>query len=349
MGYHFRTVSSSVAPFRLIDRALKAFGATGVDMFFVLSGFLVGGLLLNEYKQRGCVQIGRFLARRGLKIFPAYYFYLLFQIVSRHFPLRTFLWQNLLLVQNYSGSSISHSWTVSLEIHFYVVLAFAMGYLASRHASPRKLLCVFVLAGLSSFLLRVISIYLGHWQAAIFYTHNRLDSLLCGVLLATLATFFPKRFATLSDRKWPLILIMGMLTSYLIWIYPRTMEQPKPGWGYLGACVLYLGYAAVMLFMLRYTSGISSNVTYRLVGWVGTYSYGIYLWHNSVRQPCAALVSHLAPAAQWAALFCLQYTSAILLGAGMSILIEWPVLRYRDRLLPQRDLAIVDHMATSRH
>jgi len=52
-------------------------GWTGVDLFFVLSGFLISGLLFAEYKKRGAIDFKRFLIRRGLKIYPAFYTFLL--------------------------------------------------------------------------------------------------------------------------------------------------------------------------------------------------------------------------------------------------------------------------------
>ena len=59
------------------NNILHHFGWLGVDLFFVLSGFLVSGLLFNEYKKIGKVKIGRFLIRRGFKIYPPFYFFVL--------------------------------------------------------------------------------------------------------------------------------------------------------------------------------------------------------------------------------------------------------------------------------
>ena len=58
-------------------------GWVGVDLFFVLSGFLVSGLLFNEYKKHGQIRLGRFLIRRGFKIYPAFYFLILVTIAIR--------------------------------------------------------------------------------------------------------------------------------------------------------------------------------------------------------------------------------------------------------------------------
>jgi peptidoglycan/LPS O-acetylase OafA/YrhL len=55
-------------------------GWIGVDLFFVLSGFLISNLLFSEYGDTGTINLGRFLLRRGLKIYPAYYFFVLFAL-----------------------------------------------------------------------------------------------------------------------------------------------------------------------------------------------------------------------------------------------------------------------------
>jgi peptidoglycan/LPS O-acetylase OafA/YrhL len=344
MGYHFKTAPTTFPLWIYLDKAWKGFGATGVDMFFVLSGFLVGGLLLDEYRTGGEVRAKRFLIRRAMKIFPAYYFYILFQILTRHFPLHTFLVQNLFQIQNYVGSSISHSWTVSLEVHFYILLAICMAVLASRKASPKALIIFFACVSAISFGSRFITIYLGNSYSAIFETHNRLDSLMCGVLLATLACFYPNIFEKLSARLWPLLLILALFAVYLWAVYPATMKAPAPGWGYFGATILYLGYATLMLFLLRYSKGATNWLPYRGVAWIGTYSYGIYLWHNSVRQPCEAIAQHVNPAIRWPFLYALQYVCAILLGALMTVAVEWPFLRLRERVIPQKEVQAIDRL-----
>ena len=64
-----------------IDFFLAGPGGYGVDLFFVLSGFLVSGLLFSEFKKRGKVNVGRFLIRRGFKIYPSFYFFIITTIL----------------------------------------------------------------------------------------------------------------------------------------------------------------------------------------------------------------------------------------------------------------------------
>src|ERR1700722_10605884 len=68
IGFHAVSPKTPYAFFEGLDATLKSVGWSGVDLFFVLSGFLVGGVLLSEYKKTGGIDVKRFIVRRGLKI-----------------------------------------------------------------------------------------------------------------------------------------------------------------------------------------------------------------------------------------------------------------------------------------
>jgi len=74
---------------------------------------------------------------------------------------------------------------------------------------------------------------------------------------------------------------------------------------------------------------------YRFIAVIGVYSYGIYLYHNSVRNPSLSLAMRMPASLQWPVLILAQFSAAILLGAVMTLVVEWPLLRYRDHILPQ--------------
>lgn len=107
---------------------------SGVDLFFVLSGFLIGGLLFQEWKRSGDIDIKRFLIRRGFKIWPSYFVYvfvaIFWHVVASTWgdPLRglTFMLPNLLHLQNYLITPITHTWSLSVEEHFYLALPFVL-------------------------------------------------------------------------------------------------------------------------------------------------------------------------------------------------------------------------------
>ena len=122
MGFHFHTVHTGSAIVAAIEYPLKSFGKEGVNLFFTLSGFLVGGLLLKQYAKVGRIDARRFIIRRIFKIWPAYYVLILFHVFAGRHPTSTFLVQNLTHMQNYLGSSITQTWSLAVEEHFYLFL-----------------------------------------------------------------------------------------------------------------------------------------------------------------------------------------------------------------------------------
>src|SRR5262245_6491508 len=112
--------------FHYVTYYLSQGGWIGVDLFFVLSGFLVSGLLFKEYKRYSTVSIKNFLIRRGLKIYPAFYFLILCTILISlkwhvHFTISSCLGE-LFFLQNYLGALWAHTWSLAIEEHFYLFL-----------------------------------------------------------------------------------------------------------------------------------------------------------------------------------------------------------------------------------
>ncbi len=126
-------------------------GWVGVDLFFVLSGFLVSGLLFNEFKKLQNVNVLCFLIRRGFKIYPCFYFFLALAICFNLFILEKDLHMNELLgevffLQNYLGAISEHTWSLAIEEQFYffiglsVYLAFKFKLLGNQYLFPCFLL-----------------------------------------------------------------------------------------------------------------------------------------------------------------------------------------------------------------
>src|SRR4051812_2027824 len=118
------------------------FGWIGVDLFFVLSGYLIGGQLLAPVARREPIKFGRFFARRALRILPAYLAVLAIYFLLpawREFPTISPLWKFLLSVQNIGlrgGTSFSHAWSLAVEDQFYLLLPVIVLLLARRpHAA----------------------------------------------------------------------------------------------------------------------------------------------------------------------------------------------------------------------
>jgi peptidoglycan/LPS O-acetylase OafA/YrhL len=330
MAYHFHTVPVHNPAARVFDFASKRIGWIGVDLFFVLSGFLVGGLLVQELLKTDTVRVKRFLLRRMMKIWPAYYVYLLFQIVIRRHPLGSFAWQNILNVQNYAGTSLDHTWSLAVEEHFYLalppllVLLYRTRRLRERIVPILLACCALVLCG------RIVSVYWLHSGDPQWKTHARIDSLLFGVLLSWIFYTDRQRF----DRwiKHRLLLSLPILLVIGFGLYEGRHTTLMWSFGYT---FIYLAMGALLLLSYGYEGRVTRSFLYRLIAAIGVYSYGIYLWHLSVRDPLSKICSHLPTYSRWGALLVSQYLAAIILGVLTTKAVEFPMLRLRDRLFPR--------------
>lgn len=328
LEFHFVTVPVQNPLARAFEFIFKRAGWMGVDLFFVLSGFLVGGLLIQELFKTGSIRIRRFLVRRMFKIWPAYYAYILFQLCLRRHPINSFAWQNILNIQNYAGTTLNHTWSLAVEEHFYLVLPLVLlGIYRNKKVRPWMphilgFICLFVLAG------RVWAVYGLHALDPQWKTHARLDSLLFGVILSYVLYNHRTQFEKMLSYRWLLLLIfLGGILSALYEGHSKIM------WGF-GYTSNYIFLGALLLLVYGYRGRLTNSWLYRAVAWVGVYSYSIYLWHLSVREPLARMTSHLPVPIRWGSLVVSQYAAAIVLGMLLTKAIEFPMLRLRDRLIP---------------
>src|SRR6059058_3232019 len=140
--------------FKLPGR-IDRFGWIGVDLFFVLSGYLIGGQLLAPLARNQRISLGRFFTRRALRIMPAYFVILAvyFLLPSwREYPeMSQALWKFLLSVQNialHGGTAFSHAWSLAVEDQFYLALPFLLLFLCSRPRAAIIVPCLIIFGGI---------------------------------------------------------------------------------------------------------------------------------------------------------------------------------------------------------
>ena len=178
-------------------------GWTGVDLFFVLSGFLIGGLLVNEIERTDTLNVKRFLIRRGFKIWPAYLVFIgfVFVLLVREHSFAEALrliWPNLLHLQNYFGTPRGLTWSLAVEEHFYLVLPVFL-LLAIRHRKPGGAIPAIPITAIALIVTcTTLRIVLNpheplDWWGTIAPTHLRIDGLFFGVLLAYLYHLHPQK------------------------------------------------------------------------------------------------------------------------------------------------------------
>jgi len=325
-------------------------GWAGVDLFFVLSGFLISGLLFSEYKKRRSIGFKRFFIRRGLKIYPAFYVFLfLTEIVSYGVFHRvsnpTRLLHDVFFVQNYEQGTWDHLWTLAVEEHFYIflpVFLVVLVWVSSSRENPFGMLpwASFVIAtGCVAF--RAVSVYSGTPNFHMTYTatHERMDSLFFGVLLGYLRHFRPlalERLVQPTRNRLAIAIISATLLSFT-YLLPRESNFFAT-WGY---SFVYLGFGGVLLLSLHVRGILAGGLATvaaqvgKAFALVGMYSYSIYLWHG----PCGTWLPGLMrrtigfPTGPHGR-FAVYFAGSLLVGITMSRLIEYPTLRLRDRLFP---------------
>jgi peptidoglycan/LPS O-acetylase OafA/YrhL len=325
-------------------------GWTGVDLFFVLSGFLVSGLLFREFIRYGELKIGRFLVRRGLKIYPAFYFFLCVVVLLRlqrgDPPSGVELFAQVAFLQNYLPNFLGHTWSLAVEEHFYILLSI-LAAASVRFNSFRPfhyLPAFFVLVGVCLLALRFVTVKTVvpfSFETHLFPTHLRADSLLFGVVLAYFYNFHTRSFEKFFlGRHRALILIVSLLLVAPAAFFPIERSAFMQT---AGLTLLYLGFGGIVATTLDLRPDHFGRL--RLAGvalaLVGFYSYSIYLWHWHVERYSALLWTECVGISPSLGMRILIYVPAsILWGVALAKMIELPTLRLRDHLFPSRSASV---------
>ena len=258
-------------------RALRFLGNamwTGVDIFFVLSGFLIGRILIRDLERSGHVGWRRFYLRRCFRIFPAYYFvlsvilfvlarfdlpnyasYLAFTGAGSREAVRGRAWANYLYLSNYLAPTranvMTWGWSLCVEEHFYLLLptALALIFRARGEALRAGLLVALTLLPVAA---RAVAYATapGGDRSFHYYSHTRFDQLLVGVVVAYLYVVYREPFERLATRRAVAIGSVGLACIAAVWMYGGLLGAGAFAvvWQFL---VLGVGVALVMLSRRR--------------------------------------------------------------------------------------------------
>jgi peptidoglycan/LPS O-acetylase OafA/YrhL len=319
----------------LFQRAVEI-GWTGVDLFFVLSGFLIGGILLNARRSEHYFKT--FYARRIYRIFPIYYlwiaaYFLLMYLASPHILEKLGIvhdkWAAAAVLVLFLQNSVTMTpalvtiwffqvWSLAVEEQFYLVIPWLVRWLSDRKLVFTLVSLLFV-APLSRVLLKV---YLpdNYWRPHLL-TFCRSDELAVGVLLAF---FWRQEYwrARISSYKKALYAVVGMLTLGMIYLDAfKVSDLAQCAWGY--SCVS-LFYASLVLLALVARGGMwAAFCRWSVLRNIGAVSYCMYIIHAVVNRVCHVLLKSSDGIATRRSL------AATILACGMTWLIakiSWRVL-----------------------
>jgi len=274
-------------------------GFFGVDIFFALSGFLITTLLLEDHAQHGSVALREFFHRRFLRLYPALVVLVAasaFSSLLRHdvSPERVALvaastltyFSNWLQIYDHQAwvGGLSHTWSLAVEVHFYLLWAVTLALAIQRWGLQLKPLVALALGiAVTSELWRV-AVWASQVDPAHAYagTDTRLDSLFLGVVAALFRFKFVAdptaspvaRLTRRSVRTIELLIAIGI--GWLICQTPQFSPVALlGGFGLVGGAT-----ALVILTTLSNPHSILAGpLQTRALGWFGQISYSLYLWH----------------------------------------------------------------------
>ena len=279
-GFYWQTDLSLYSPLQRRFILATWTGRLGVNLFFVLSGFLITGLLLESRERPDYYR--RFYTRRALRILPAYALIIVVLWVTRY-TTPAFLLLSIAYLSNLTplfGVAIGYSvlWSLAVEEHFYFLWPACV-----RAFSTRTLLWIAMAIVALSPLSRLLTFYLSRGGGFVSfqsydYTWNSADGLACGVILSILLHEFSRDRKTVF--KIACVLLASSLAIWVLGIPLGIMTRQRPLGAALQVVPWHFAFTALLaLFLLVGTSRFAAWVRVRSLRFFGEISYGLYLVH----------------------------------------------------------------------
>lgn len=335
---------------------------TGIDIFFVLSGFLIGGMLIRDLDNSGNLHFKAFFLRRSFRIFPAYFFILtlsLFVIAPLDIPAFNFLymtgdwnellesaWSNYLYVVNYvrpgnEPSILSWGWSLAVEEHFYLILPPTLWILFRSTKSS-----YFHIFGLFAFILipflgRAVQYILDPsiqlMQGFYYYSHNRFDEIFVGVLIGYFYVMHKDALRELCEKLGGWILGgLGLMGVALVWFHGG-LHKDGMFVVVFQFNIMALAVGLIMLNCLFLTNPLTFFFSYKKWYLLARISYGTYLIHPFVIFGLIQLYRDFIDGAAFTGFLLIPFYLAVMLissvlAALMFVTIESPMLKLGVKL-----------------
>ena len=326
----------------------------GMDLFFILSGFLIGTLILHAQESYGRQKVGRFYLRRIFRTFPPYYIVL--TALALYTPLTSNQQAHLAHEYAYLTNWVSlhrpdvimfWGWSLSLEEQFYLAAPLMFWALFKLRSNRARL---WVLGGLWLMALVVrLFIYLKYrpwadlmlYSALYFRTPTRFDTLICGIMLALVERSYGERIG--EWLKAPLHRAMLALpAAACLWLLLQPamfgLEHVQLVHVFAWGTVTSLMWTPFLLLLLHGDGPMHRALSLPIFRAVATLGYGVYLVHIPLIDhwlvPLAKqAVAHGMPALLlWPLAMLLLLLASWAIAYVMHVLIEKPALRIRQRV-----------------
>jgi peptidoglycan/LPS O-acetylase OafA/YrhL len=299
------------------SKAILGLGGKGVDLFFALSGWLLGQQLVREYRNRGTIDVRRFWIRRWLRTLPAYYAVLLLTFAQQLMKSNPRIeWSYLFFGQAYLTDMpyFSITWSLCIEEHFYLVIAPLL--LLLLRGPILGFVVLTILAAIPSVVREM------HWYTYFDTTHVRFDQCLVGVMLAYTAESWPKIWERITRlaRLWATLASLGIVWNILARtsMQNELVESGPLGWSLISAAFIVLANSGPF-----WATGTQSLVT----RYLADRAYSLYLLHIEA----IAITKKLGVTNFWLAMVA-TWIIACVLAEVLYRCVERPIMNSRDRI-----------------
>jgi peptidoglycan/LPS O-acetylase OafA/YrhL len=320
-AHHVAGTPHSPIPAALANQL--ALGDLGVRVFFVISGFLITGLLLKELDKDQDIRLGRFYFRRTMRIFPPYYAFVLGLMVLQALGWIELLRGDVLHALTYTSNyhpvrswSTGHTWSLAVEEQFYLLWP-AVLLLAGRRrglmiAASLILLCPFIRLALSG-----VS---PEMQSGIGHRFETMaDALAAGCLLAGMRDWLKQQ----SIYNWLLRSRLFLFVPVIV-VAANLMHDHWRAFILVGFTVMNIGIALTIDWCVtNHTGRVGKLLNAGPIVYVGVISYSLYLWQQIFLNRAGEAAANAFP---------VNIGLAILLALASFYLIERPSLALRQRL-----------------
>jgi peptidoglycan/LPS O-acetylase OafA/YrhL len=323
------------------------FGFVGVDLFFVLSGFLITSLLVTEHYRTGRINLPQFYLRRALRLFPALLVVLatalilalLFGSAREQSTTITGIWSSLLYISNWvlvlmpdaNLGPLNSMWSLAVEDQFYIIWTPIIAFLLARHVSKSKLLLILLLATLASTSAGALNWYLaGTFPGPALGTHSRAQGLLLGCMLGLLYVW--GRFPTRARPLMICALTVALSFTFLLTLHSDTALYTT---GYL---IIAVGAGGLIVLAVS-SPHVARILSFKPLVWVGSISYALYLWHLLIFWYMSSSHTGLDPIVAGTLGFVLAFLSA----AASYYLVERYFLQLKKRLAVRPTTPVTEH------
>ena len=326
------------------------FGWTGVDLFFVLSGYLIASQLFSKIAAGKQISIYTFFIKRFFRIIPAYLVVLAIYFCipyAREWEALAPAWKFLSFTYNINmdqlhDKTFGHAWSLCIEEQFYLLLPAILGLLIYFKLIKKAWVLILTLF-IAGFIVRFYSYqhFVGpiadlkesrsNWYKWIFFpTYCRLDGLLTGISIAALFEFRPllkERICKYGNQ----FLIGGVLILSVIFFLSRPTLETY-GFAIFGFPLVSIGYGAIVIGAISPVCFLYSTNS-KITSAVATLSYAAYLVHKIMIHITQDLLSKAGVSKTGILMFAASII-AVLLGAFLiNRLVEKPFLRLRSKIL----------------